>query len=188
MGILGIYASSVLKVTNSYESIATVTVGSGGSSTISFSSIPSTYKHLQIRAIARDNRADAGTSSLRLQFNSDTGSNYYTNHRITGSGSSAVAGAGATGAFILFTESASGNSTANCFSASVVDVLDYVNTNKYKTTRTLHGADLNDANGAVVFRSGLWMSTSAISTITITHNNGSNLVQYSQFALYGIKG
>lgn len=186
--IAAIHGTGVAASTTSYESIATVTVGAGGSSSISFSSIPSTYKHLQIRAIARDNRADSGTSSLRLQFNSDTGSNYYTNHRITGGGSSAVAGAGATGTFILFTESASGNSTANCFSASVVDILDYANTNKYKTTRTLHGADLNDANGAVVFRSGLWMSTSAVSSITITHNNGSNLVQHSQFALYGIKG
>jgi len=176
-------------VTPSYESIATVLVGSGGQAAIDFTSIPSTYKHLQIRAIARDNRADSGTSSLRMQFNADTGSNYYTNHRLVGAGSgTAVAGAGATGAHILFTESASGNSTANCFSSSIVDILDYTDTNKYKTTRTLHGAELNDANGATVFRSGLWMSSSAINAIKITHNNGSNLVQYSHFALYGIKG
>lgn len=186
--ILGIFASQGRVAANSYESISTTTVGAGGTATITFSSIPSTYKHLQIRAIARDNRADSGSSSLRMTFNSDTGSNYYTNHRLVGGGSSAVAGAGATGAHILFTESASGNSTANCFSASVVDILDYANTNKYKTTRTLQGTELNDANGSIVFRSGLWMSTSAINTITITHNNGSNLVQYSQFALYGIRG
>ena len=55
----------------SYESIATVTVGAGGSSSISFTSIPSTYKHLQIRAITRD----TGTSyinNLAGYFNTDS--------------------------------------------------------------------------------------------------------------------
>lgn len=170
------------------EPIAKTLVGVGGTATITFDNIPQGYKHLQIRAIARDNRADAGSSSLRMTFNSDTGSNYYTSHRLTGGGTSAVAGAGATGAHILFAESASGNSTSNCFSAIILDILDYNNTNKYKTTRTLLGIDLNDANGSVGIRSGLWMNTAPITSITITHNNASNIVQHSRFALYGIRG
>lgn len=32
-----------------YDSIATTTVGAGGAASITFSSIPSTYQHLQIR-------------------------------------------------------------------------------------------------------------------------------------------
>ena len=48
------YSTPVL---NSYESIATVTVGAGGTSTITFSSIPTGYTHLQIRGIAQIGRA-----------------------------------------------------------------------------------------------------------------------------------
>jgi hypothetical protein len=51
MPILGIIASAITGnlVTTSYESIETVTVGSGGSATVTFSSIPATYTHLQIK-------------------------------------------------------------------------------------------------------------------------------------------
>jgi hypothetical protein len=54
MPILGIIASAITGnlVTTSYESIETVTVGSGGSATVlTFSSIPATYTHLQIRVL-----------------------------------------------------------------------------------------------------------------------------------------
>ena len=91
MPILGIIAASFQEaVPNSYESIETVTVGSGGSATVSFTSIPATYTHLQIRGIART----ATNVSLGLQFNSDTGSNY-SRHFLNGNGSSAASGGAA---------------------------------------------------------------------------------------------
>lgn len=74
------------------------------------------------------------------------------------------------------------------FGAQVWDVLDYQNTNKYKTVRVLSGTDQNGTTGRLYFMSNLWQSTSAISTVTITATYGTGLQEYSKFALYGIKG
>lgn len=163
-----------------YESIATVTVGSGGSSSISFSSIPSTYKHLQIRGIAKGTVASA---ALLTGFNGDTASNY-NDHYIEGNGSSVVAGYDATSAIIAYGTIAPTAATS-VFTATVIDILDYANTNKYKTTRALTGYDSN-GSGYMDLNSGLWRSTAAISSITLSPTSG-NFAQYTQYALYGIK-
>ena len=170
---------------SSYESIATTTVGSGGTATITFSSIPATYTHLQIRGIT--NSSAGGGSSINMQVGNgsiDTGSNYAW-HQIYGDGTSPGASAGTTQTSIRAIAYDSGTPTS--FSGFVIDILDYANISKYKTTRTLTGVDTNSASGIIVFRSGLWQSTSAINTITFTPTSG-NLIQYSQFALFGIKG
>jgi hypothetical protein len=67
-----------------------------------------------------------------------------------------------------------------------MDILDYANTNKYKTTRTLIGRDRNGA-GIMLFHSGLYQSTNAITSLKFFPSTG-NFAQYTQFALYGIKG
>jgi len=169
--------TSVIGATNSYESISTVTVGSGGSTTISFSSIPATYKHLQIRAIAK---ASGTNFNPKMQFNGDTSSNYSW-HYIYGDGSTAVAGAGATQAFIY---NSIISTNASMYNGFVIDILDYSNTSKYKTTRELSGQDRN-GSGEIALWSGNWRSTSAITSIAFS--NGT-FDQYSSFALYGIKG
>jgi len=177
--IAGTLSSGVAPVTSSYESIATVTVGAGGSSTITFSSIPSTYTHLQIRGIART----ATNVSLGLRFNSDTASNY-SRHYLNGNGASAGAGGGAssTSAYAGTTATAT-----SAFGANVIDVLDYKDTNKYKTIRALSGGD-NNGSGFVQFMSGNWRNTNAVSSIDIFQVDGDTITQYSSFALYGIKG
>ncbi len=180
MPILGIIASSVLKVTNSYESIATVNVSSN-QATISFTSIPSTYKHLQIRAIGRT--TGSATPTVVPKFNSDSGANYY-NHFIYGDGSSVSAGGGASANAGVLAKDTLG---ANIFGTLVMDILDYQSTNKNKTVRTLSGFDGN-GEGWVMFRSSLWLNSStAISQIDLTESGGASFKQYSQFALCGIK-
>ena len=196
MGILGIYASQISGhlANYAYESIATVTVGAGGQSNISFSSIPSTYKHLQIRGIAQDNRTTYNQSSFGFRFNGDSGSNY-SYHFLQASW-----GAGATGVDSMGSGSQNqaysvgsivSSVTANTFGSFVIDILDYANTNKYKTIRGLSGADANSATGyrpIPRLGSGSWQSTSAINSMTIYSEFGSAFNQYSSFALYGIKG
>jgi hypothetical protein len=161
-----------------YESIATVTVGSGGASSIDFTSIPSTYTHLQIRGIIR-------TSSYAfqlLQFNSDTANNY-AYHYLYGNGSITGAAGVSTTSSIGFTDS---TSTANIFNGFVMDILDYKSTNKNKTTKSIGGLDAN-GSGIILLNSGLWFKTpEAITTIKITPSLGT-YQQYSSFALYGIK-
>jgi hypothetical protein len=160
-----------------YESISTTTVGGGGSSSITFTSIPSTYTHLQLRYITSNN------STVAMAFNSDTGSNY-SQHYLYGDGSTAGAGGSAN---TTYTDIGYyGSVTSNVFMAGVVDILEYKNTNIYKTMRVLQGVDINGSGGQLALKSGSWRNTNAISTITITPPFGT-FAQYSSFALYGIK-
>jgi hypothetical protein len=192
MPILGIMASSVLKVTNSYESIATVTVGSGGSSSISFSSIPGTFKHLQLRIFGRGLSSSADRVSITVKVNSDTGTNY-ANHALVGDGSAASGasaisqGVGANNYMAGLSAIVGSTGLASAFGVSIVDVLDYANTNKYKTLRSLTGQDQNSTSGRLTFVSGLWQNTAAITTLDLNLESGS-WAQYSSIALYGIKG
>jgi hypothetical protein len=169
----------------SYESISTTTL-STSTATITFSSIPATYTHLQLRGIARTDRSDGNQDALKIRYNSDTGNNYAI-HYLLGNGSSASS-AGSSSVSGVFADGITNTaSAANCFGAFVIDILDYTNTNKYKVNRALSGREDATA-GALWFESGLWVNTNAISSITIIPNTGPNFVQYSQFALYGIKG
>lgn len=178
--VAGTFSAGVAPVTSSYESIATVSVGSGGSSTISFTSIPQTYKHLQIRGIGRD----AGSNGeWKIEFNSDTTTTNYYRHGLYGDGSSASAFGVNNNTVAPMSYS---GQTANAFSVYVTDILDYTNTSKYKTIRTLGGYDINGGGQEGLF-SNLWKNTDAISIITIKIVGGSNFEQYSHFALYGIK-
>ena len=189
MPILGIIASSRLTApATAYESIATVTVGSGGSSSIDFTSIPATYTHLQIRGILRTTETGATYDGnlVRMRFNSDTGANY-TMHAVVGYGSGVFADAAANVAYMEFARTAINGNSASMFAAAVVDILDYKDTNKFKTARTLSGVELN-GGGRIYLSSNLWRSTSAITDIKIYPSSTFSFVQYSQFALYGIKG
>jgi hypothetical protein len=180
MPIFGVTASSNMstKLTDFYQ-IATTTVGSGGASEIVFSSIPQTYTHLQIRAFVKNS-----TSSpyMEMQLNGDTATNY-SRHGLFGDG----AGAGQTfgSPTVSYMNFGFGSITANTFGVTVMDILDYSNTNKYKTSRTLTGADYN-GSGIVWLFSDNWRSTSAVTSIKVVTTTG-GFSQYSSFALYGVK-
>jgi hypothetical protein len=180
--IPGIFASRFTPQ-GDFESIATVTVGAGGTSTISFTSIPSTYQHLQVRIRALASTTD----NLRIRFNNDSGTNYAT-HQLQGTGASVAANA------LSSVSSAEYlgliiSSTLYPF-VSVIDVLDYANGNKNKTIRALSGQDGNATGTATDWRvslnSGLWMNTTAINRLDFT--GGATFREGSHFALYGIKG
>jgi len=163
----------------SYESIATVTLSSS-QSTVTFSSIPATYKHLQLRTMWK---LSAGVN-LQARYNGSGAGNYKT-HIIYGDGSATAAGVSSVSPDYVGLGYTAGASGTIC--ATIVDILDYANTNKYKTTRHLMGDDRNGA-GDVEFGSALWLNTAAINEIVITVQGGvQTLLQYSSFALYGIK-
>jgi hypothetical protein len=184
--IVAFLDSGVAAATNSYESIATTTVGSGGSASITFSSIPATYQHLQLRILGRSDRTVVNNDYLEVTFNGDTGANY-SFHQLLGDGASASANSGTSQNNLLVSRIATTTGSASIFGGIVLDILDYDDTNKYKTTRSLGGADQN-GSGLIYFNSGLWMNTAAITSITIKPSSAFNFVQYSQIALYGIKG
>jgi hypothetical protein len=163
-----------------FESIATTTVGSGGSSTITFSDIPQTYKHLQIRGIAR-----TATTTQDFLVYKPNNANLSARHFLSGDGATASSG-GSTTVFD-FGQIPKSNDTASVFSVFVMDLLDYNNTSKFKTIRHLAGYDLN-GSGQTILASGYYGSTTAVTSLVITTYNSTNFAQYSSFALYGIKG
>jgi hypothetical protein len=187
MPILGVVASSTRQglATNSYESIQTVTVGSGGASTISFTSIPSTYEHLQIRGVSRNNGAGGVSDSYAVAtFNSDSGGNYISHSLISYSSTVNEANTGVNQTAMWFTISITG--TQSNFAANVIDIFDYKNTNKFKTVRQLGSSDRNTPSGAIALTTGLWRSTATITRIDISLTN--NWAEHTTYALYGIKG
>jgi hypothetical protein len=176
-------ATFVPFTTSAYDSIATTTVGSGGASSITFSSIPQIYTHLQVRAFARCTFTGA-VRNILTQMNGDTGSNYY-RHYLLGNGTAAFAGSD--GGTVIYGGSVTGtDNLGSTFGVNVIDYLDYANTNKYKTVRYLNGHEDN-SGGQAYLTSGLWNNTAAITSLTFTIEGSFNFSQYTSFALYGIK-
>jgi hypothetical protein len=180
--ILGILASAGGGAATAYESIATAT-GTGSSGTISFTSIPSTYTHLQIRLMGRSDNAASASDHL-LQLNTDTGANY-TYHALYGDGSAPGSFGAASTTSNFLGSIPYGLAAANIMGVSVIDILDYASTTKNKTVRVLNGHSRNAA-GNIYLTSGLWINTAAITSVQIKTNAG-NFTTASTFALYGIK-
>ncbi len=167
-----------------FESIASVTVGEGGATEINFNSIPTTYRHLQIRGIWKP----ATTSQWSyFRFGNagtiDTAANY-SYHGFLGNGTSAYTEAvsGASGTAMNLSYS---NNTTH-FAGFVLDILDYADGNKHKTTRALQGFDGN-GSGILGFISNSWRSNNTVTDIRIYTDTSNNISRHSHFALYGIR-
>jgi hypothetical protein len=178
VGLLGGAAPEV----GDYESIATYTA-TGGETAFNFTSISSSYKHLQFRILAR--RTTGINAVVALQFNGDTASNYWW-HLLEGNGSTATSSAAGAAANRIqtFWINPSVN-LADQYGAGVIDILDYANTNKNKTVRALGGGDAN-GTGKINLASGSWTNTAAITSVNV-YFLGDAVTSGSSFALYGIK-
>lgn len=189
LNFLSAIASSTGGGGSAYESIATVTVGTA-TTTITFSSIPSTYQHLQLRGLALDTNTSTVYTSLDvgIQFNSDTGTNY-AHHYVRGDGATTNAsGSVSQTQGLLRAASLRNASAANIWAVSITDIHDYASTTKNKTVRCFSGANINTTDPVyIMLSSSLWMSTAAISTITLNRGQ-TNFAVGTTFALYGIKG
>lgn len=163
---------------------------SSSQANVEFTNIPQTYTHLQIRAIARGTTTVDTRVGLNVQVNSDTGSNYSV-HNLHGDGATAEANgyASQTKTFGANFELPQADALSNVFGAMIVDVFEYKNTSKYKTMRALVGFDNNGTTGAtgrIVFESGLWMNTNAITSIKL-YPSSDSWAANSSFALYGVQ-
>jgi hypothetical protein len=146
---------------------------------------------LQLRIFAQSNRATYAGDSCFMTINSDTAANY-SNHSVQGEGSAAGSYATATGVYNYANIRNTMESSAGPgFASIVIDILDYQNISKYKTVRYIGGSDNNGTvagyGGYIVFGSSLWLSTSAINSLSFIPESGTLWNQYSSFALYGIK-
>jgi hypothetical protein len=183
MPILGIMASQISghlwAPEGAYDALATVTL-SAATASVTFSGIPSGYKHLQIRLIAS---SASGSSYLQMKVNGDTTAANYASHYLyaTGVGVSAGGGSSRIGDFGLYPTS------STIYAGGIIDLLDYTSVSKNKTIRNLNGYDAN-GSGQVSLNSQLWMNSSTpITSLSFNFDNSANITANSQFALYGVK-
>jgi hypothetical protein len=182
LGILSAAGADVGPVfASDYELISTA-FGTGSSGVITFSSIPATYKHLQIRYTAKNS---SSATQMNITMNGIT-TNSYIRHSLFGNGSSVTSNASSTSQpAIQLVESMAVSTTANQVAAGVIDILDYLSTSKNTTIRALYGST-GDAN-RMYLSSGALFDTAAITSVTLTAS-ANNYTTSSRFSLYGIKG
>lgn len=162
-----------------YDSLATVTVPSGGLASIEFAAIPNTYKHLQIRMMAL---TTASTIQPQMRFNSDAGTNY-SRHSLYGDGGLAAAYGQASVNQLIIGGLAVGMNSTNPY-VCVIDILDYSSSLKNKTMRSLSGTDRN-GTGEIGLHSGVWLNTAPVTSVSVISSG--TYAQYTQISLYGVK-
>jgi len=170
---------------NTYTLIASNTVGSGGSATMAFTSIPSTYTDLKIVISARTNAAEYRSVPV-LYFNADTTGANYSYRLVYGISSTAgsASGTGTGGGFFFYVNGAS--TTASTFSNVEIYIPNYAGSTA-KSISNDGAAETNDGtNNGLALNASLWSGTAAITTATISFAAGL-FVEYSTAYLYGIK-
>jgi hypothetical protein len=179
-------SNSVTPYTTAFDSISTTTL-SVDTATVTFSSIPGTYQHLQIRYLAKQSTSGSFGTSIDIRLNDVTATNY-TRHNLYGNGA-AVTSDGATAlTSVRCLSIGCESSTANIFGIGIIDIHDYASSSKRKTI-TMSGGWDNNGSGVVGLNSGVLSSNTAVTSISIGIGNFStNFKAGSTFALYGIKG
>ena len=162
---------------------STILTGSQSSVTFDVSTLASTYKHLQIRLVAR-NSVSATYDEIYMKFNSDSNSANYKAHLLYGNGSSVSSASWSnTSSGFRFADIEAASATSNAFTPVVADLLDPFSSSKNKTVRSFSG---KTSSAFVSLASGLWMSTSTVTSIVLTPYSGS-FIAGSRFSIYGIK-
>ena len=167
---------------SAFELISTQVLTSSAAS-VTFSSIPATYKHLQIRMVTKTGAAFTDQWAF-MQMNSDTGSNY-AYHRIQGNGGSVFSNSGTSRTNMIVSLQSTSRDSNLGWSVAIADLLDYSSASKNTTMRSLTG--MVDAANLIGLYSGLWMNTATVSSLNLFPESGSWLTG-SRFSLYGIKG
>lgn len=164
-----------------YTPLATITVGSGGASTIEFTSIPQTYTDLVILLSSRTDQI-GNNDDVSMRFNgSNTG---YSNRTVYSTGSTVLAGAPYTDRVYVGSVNAS-SSTNNIFSSNQIYIPNYASS----IAKTASSESVQENNAQQAFTLGiasLWNNTSAITSIILGYGSG-NWIQHTKATLYGIK-
>jgi hypothetical protein len=191
LGILSAAGAGVADL-GSYELISTSLITGTSTTSVVFdvSTLASTYKHLQIRAVVRTSRSPETNSNHAMRINADTGANYAA-HVVRGTGSAVQSFAGASQTYISISDGTSStNSTANSYSAMVIDLLDPFSSTKNKTVRGLFGnaASTYFGSGDIRLFSGFRNNTEITTSVTIYDLNAGYFLAGSRYSIYGVKG
>jgi len=182
---LGILAASGAAAAGAYELIATTTLSSTAQ-TITFSSIPQDFKHLQLRVVARTSESSFG-GSPQLWINGNTTTTNYYRHALAGNGSTVFSEAQSQNSEFGLISGAS--APTDVFGAAIIDISDYTNTSKTRTIRTMSGVHTNNSNANQVrLTSNLFNNTSAVTSLVFDLASTATYSIGSRFSLYGIRG
>jgi hypothetical protein len=165
---------------NTFKLISAVTVGSGGASSIDFTSIPSTWTDLCVKVSGRTSRSAAGADWIKISFNGVT-----TNLSMR----SLYGGGTSTGSYTdtaIYSSTDSNSLTASTFGSTEFFIPNYAgSTNKSVSADGV--AETNAASGNdLTLVAGLWY-LAPITQVTLTPYTGPNFLQYSTAYLYGVK-
>ena len=174
----GKYVSSASPITGAFDALATVTVPSGGLSSITFSGIPSTYTDLEIRTLGRTVYAANSNSNVSIFYNGDTTATNYYSHYLYGTGASA--GAAANNSALYSFQTPDDSVTTNVFGAAISVVKDYANPYKNTTLRSLSGYDGN-GSGVIAFTSTGWTNMTPVTAQDGNWKTGTTI------SLYGVR-
>jgi hypothetical protein len=167
---------------NTFELIASTTVGAGGASSIDFTSIPSTYTDLQIFFSTRDNTG-APYNNLFITFNGSTSG--YSDRILYSNGSSAASTSNTGAAQIAFAYSDGSTATSNTFANGIIYIPNYAGSNN-KSASVDTVTENSATQSFIALAAGLWANSAAINRVTLTAASAT-LVQYSTAYLYGVK-
>jgi len=162
-----------------YTLISSVTVGSGGAATMSFTSIPATYTDLLIKLSTRDTISQT-SANIKITFNSS--SSGYSERLLIGTGSIAASLNQST-TFLNYIYGTAALDTASTFGNGEVYIPNYAGSNN-KSISADTVTENNDTFAYCALDAGLWSDSAAITSITIAA--ATNFAQYSTAYLYGI--
>lgn len=163
-----------------YTLISSVTVGSGGASSIAFTSIPATYTDLVILTSLRTNTSGDSWDGIRMTFNNATANR--SNQRVYGSGSGVGRG---TGTSMFGSVAGTALNTSNVFGNGWTYISRYASS--YNKASFSDGVNENNNTTALAYiGANLWADSAAISSIQLDSENSGNFIQYSTAYLYGI--
>lgn len=162
---------------DTFIKIASVTVGSGGASSIDFTSIPSTYTDLVVLTSFRCTTTASNGATVKFNGSSSSYSEIY----LVGTGSGTLTGTQT----IISQRMVDSASTSNTFTNTSLYIPNYAGSSN-KSTSTDSVAENNSSSALMNLNAGLWSNTSAINQVSFTPTSGGNFAQYSTAVLYGI--
>lgn len=192
-GVLGGLVGSFAAISSDYELISTTIISGSSTNQVLFNSIPTSYRHLELRMSVRSTVA-ANNDATLLQFNGDTGSNYWW-HRLETSGNTTAIStqsnqSGQTTSIRL--AATPGNNNDAGFGACVLQIVDYRSSSKHKTTKAITGyaSASTSTQRELSSISGLWRAATpaAITSLRVFMFGSNNFAPNSRISLYGIKG
>lgn len=166
----------------SMEAISAVTLTSTQKS-VDFNSIPQTYTHLHLRVTGKSNRA-ANSDSVKVHINNDLNANYTEHGFYTDGASPLYFGTTSTTGLLGYRIGAANALSGLSEGSFIMDILDYTNTNKNKTSKSIGGVDYN-GGGDLFVNSSVWLSTAAITSLTLIPVG--SFLTGSSISLFGIK-